>query len=98
MASPLETPLQEVRGRGRGAERRWGSGKVYFSCHAPPHPPSPYRTGGCPEGCCHGVCSRLPLLPTDWEESPRILSQRSPHSSLCLLSRAVFYLYPFRFP
>lgn len=28
MGSPLETPLQEVQGEGRGAERRWGPGKV----------------------------------------------------------------------
>lgn len=38
---PIGDAITGSRGRGRGAERRWGSGKVYFSCHAPPIPPAP---------------------------------------------------------
>lgn len=58
MGSPLETPLQEVQGEGRGAERRWGPGKVCSWQHSLP---SPYHTGCSAVGIgggSHEVCTR----------------------------------------
>lgn len=77
MASPLETPLQEVEGRGRGAERRWGPGKGSFSWQPPSTPaPSPSYRGIATAGCCHRGSARLPHYPP-----PPLSGKNHPQSS-----------------
>lgn len=54
---------------------------------APQPPPQGQQSCRLQPGSVHQT---LPLFPTDWEELPRILSQRSPQSSLCLPFRVFF--------
>lgn len=87
MASPLETPLQEVEGEGRVLR---GDGDLARSTSPGDCLPPVPSTGPCPAGCSHGMCSRL-LLSSSLNGGG---ITQNPHpdvtqSPLCLPSSAV---------